>query len=250
VIRGLFLTDTHLRHGQDEHPAYSAVKAFAKAWKPDLTLHGGDIGDWDFISVFNKDNLKALSGKTFKAEYELINREVDYWQSVSKQFVLLLGNHDERVYTAAEKAPMLEGLIEPEFVIMPVERGIKMFRRTEQPYRVGKLAFLHGWYYSKYHCTRHLDAYSGNIVYGHVHDFSCASKTLVAHGQEIQAWSIGCLCDLAPEYKEGMPSGWQHGFAAFYIRDNGDFSLYPVNIVRSRFTFEGKTWGPKGLERK
>jgi 3',5'-cyclic AMP phosphodiesterase CpdA len=246
IKRGVFITDTHWEAGKELHPSYLLVKKFIASYKPDCIVHGGDISDWDFLARFNQDKVKLLTGKSFVQEYDVINREMDFLQKHSNQLIVLAGNHDERVYVAVDKAPTLEGLIEFETQVKFKERGVKWYRATEQPARIGKLNAIHGWYHNKYHTNKHLDVYSGNLIYGHVHDFQTGSKVLQAHKEEIQAWSIGCLCDLNPEWLRGRPSGWQHGFAIFTVRSNGDFNLYPVNIIRNRFTLsDGKEWSLK-----
>ena len=207
-----------------------------------MLFRSGDISDWDFISVFSKGVMAKLSGKTFRAEFDVIEKELDDWQTYANDVVLLSGNHDERVYTAIQKDTTLQNLVEYETMLKLKSRKVPFFRDTQQPYKIGKLNAVHGWYYNRYHTAKHLDVFSGNIVYGHVHTLQTTSKILVAKKQEIQATSLPCLCDLAPEYMNGAPSGWQHGFAVAYVQDNGDFNLYPINIIRDRFIFEGKEW--------
>jgi predicted phosphodiesterase len=242
VIRAMLITDTHWQAGKEMIPAYKAAKAFAKTWKPDLLVHMGDLSDWDFISVFSRDLVGKIEGQTWRKEYDTIARELDYWQKVSKNVSILLGNHDERVYTTIDRTPSLRGLVDFETMLGLKARKIPMFRDTEQPYKLGKLNVVHGWYFNKYHTNKHLDVFSGNMVYGHVHRFQTFSKVLQASKQEIQAWSLGCLCDKEPEYMNGCPSGWQHGFAVVYIQDDGNFNLYPVNVIGKSFVFEGKEY--------
>jgi predicted phosphodiesterase len=240
--RILIGTDFHLKEGDDPVPAYLLFKKFMKDWKPDLFLNLGDVGDWDFISVFSKGVMAKLNAKSFRGEYDVIERELDYWQKYSKKVVLLSGNHDERVYATIDRNTTLKGLVEYENMLKLGERGVDFYRDTQQPYQIGKLWAIHGWYYNQNHAKKHLDVFSGNIVYGHLHASQTASKVLAATKQEIQAWSLPCLCDKAPEYMNGSPSGWQHGFAVAYLSDTGDFNLYPVNIIKDRFIFEGKEW--------
>lgn len=240
--KALLITDTHLEAGVENTPAYDLTMKFAKAWKPDTIVHLGDIGDWDFISSFSRDLVGKLEGKSFKREFATIARQLDVWQSLAPEVVLLAGNHDERVYAALDRAPGLKGYVEYDNALDLKEREVPFLRATEQPYKLGKLHLVHGWYTTANHAKRHLDAYSGNIAYGHLHVFQTASKVLAASHQEIQAWAIGCLCDKNPDYLDGAPSGWQHGAAAVYVQDNGNFNLYPINIIKDAFIFEGKEW--------
>lgn len=242
VKRGVFITDTHFEAGKELIPSYRLIKKFLASYKPDYIVHGGDISDWDFLASFNREKLALLEGKTFVKEYDVINREIDYLQKYCGELIVLAGNHDERVYHAIDKAPTLRGLAEFEVQVDFKGRGVKWLRAVEQPAKLGKLNFIHGWYHNKYHTSKHLNEYSGNLVYGHVHDFQTDSKVLHARQEEIQAWSIGCLCDKNPEWMRGRPSGWQHGFALFTIGTHS-FNVYPINIIRDTFILpSGREW--------
>jgi len=243
IKRGIFITDTHWQQDVPLHPAYLAVKSFAKYFKPDIVVHGGDVGEWEFLMSINEKKLKLINGKTYMREYDTINRELDFWKEVAKdKLYLLLGNHDERIYKAIEKNPMLEGLVEWENRVDL--KGVKFYRwrQPEQPVRIGVPYFAHGWYTNLYHAKKHLEAFSGNIIYGHVHKFQQASKILHAQNKQIQAWSVGCLRDLNPSFIVG-PNEWQHGFGIFYLNGMESFNFYPINIIDGRFmTLEGELW--------
>lgn len=240
--RILIATDTHFKAGEELNPAYLVFKRFFEAWKPDMFFHLGDILDWDFISSFSQGVMKKVANHNFRDEFDVLERELDDWQTYTKQVVLLSGNHDERVYKAIEKNTSLEKLVEYERILDLKERKVPFLRDTQQPYKLGKLNLIHGWFCGQNHAKKHLDVYSGNLAYGHLHVSQTASKVLAATKQEIQAWSIPCLCDKNPDYMDGAPSGWQHGFATVYMDDAGNFNLYPINIIKDRFFFEGREW--------
>jgi hypothetical protein len=130
------------------------------------------------------------------------------------------------------------------------QRNIAYYPVREQPYKRGKLNMIHGWYANRYHAAKHLDKMSGNIVYGHVHEFQTESKVLAAMDEQIAAWSIGCLCDLSPEYAKGRPMKWSHGFAVVYMDEYGNFNLYPIRIFNGSFLFEGERYSLKEMARK
>jgi len=238
--RWLVIPDLHWDAREDLHPSYLLVKKFAKDFEPDGIVFLGDIFDFAYISSFNKELLRTISGKTFRADYDLGNRELDYWQKISKRIIILQGNHDKRVDIVADKSPILEGLIEPEINLHYKERGIEYYRDVEQPIRIGKLYFAHGFYTNINHPKKHLQALAGNIVYGHVHKIASYTMNLLAQGEEIGAWSIGCLTSKAPAWAKGRPMNWQNGFAIVYINDDGTFNLYVVYVINNQFIWDGR----------
>ena len=242
IKTGVFITDTHWVAAEEMHPAYRLVKRFIRAFKPDVLIHGGDLSDWEFLAKFNKEKLRLLADKTYRKEYDLIQRELDFYQKYCKGVHILLGNHDMRVYDAIDCFPSLEGLVEFE---NQLDLGdIKIYSQLEQPIKFGKLGVLHGWYHTKHHTDKHLEEYSGNLLYGHMHKHQLSAKILYGQGGlEIEAQSIACLCDKQPDWYKGRPSHWQHQFAVIYWFANGDFQVFPINIIRNRFVApDGRAW--------
>jgi len=243
IRKGIYITDTHWQQDVPLHASYLAVKSFAKYFKPDIVVHGGDLGEWEFLMSINERKLQLISGKTYLREYDVINRELDFWKPLPKEkLYLLLGNHDERVYKAIEKNPMIEGSLEWENRVDLKGVHFARWRQPDQPVRIGIPYFAHGWYTNLHHAKKHLESFSGNIIYGHVHKFQEASKLLHAQNQEIQAWAIGCLRDRNPDWIAG-PNEWQNGFALFYLNGKKTFNVYPVNIINGTFiTPWGELW--------
>lgn len=77
------------------------------------------------------------------------------------------------------------------------------------------------------------------------HNVSSHTKVTIDDEKDYHtAWSIGCLCNLSPEYRKNMPGSWVHGFAAVYLKPNGNFNLYQIMIVNNKFIFNGKEYKP------
>jgi predicted phosphodiesterase len=53
---------------------------------------------------------------------------------------------------------------------------------------------------------------------------------------------LGCLCDHQPAYLKGKVGNWRNGFAILYVASNGEFNLYPVDIINGRFYFNNKRY--------
>lgn len=240
--KGIVFTDAHLSVKESFHPAYLLVKKFAVDFGPDFVADLGDTLDLDYFASFNKEKVSILGDCDWEGDVDMLNAELDWWQGVTKEYIWMQGNHDERAERIAEIIPAFRQTLDYERRFRIKERGIKYGRLVDGAKKIGKLHLIHGWYTPKYHTYKHLEMLSGNVVYGHVHKFQTHSKTLLAKHEEVQAWSLGCLCDKQPEYTKGRPTGWQHGFAVVYMDDAGNFSLYPVNIINNRFIFGGKEW--------
>ena len=241
---GLIITDVHLDADKWKHPSYELVKLFAQDIKPDWVVNLGDWLDLSYISSFNEAFLRKLENKRYMKDVDLANRELDFWQRIADDHILLEGNHDFRVKRWIDKNPAMEGFLEYENVMKLYERQIPYVWSHEQPYKKGKLMMHHGRFCNKYSAAKHLDVYMGNIVFGHVHKFQTASKVIPNYDDEIQAWSIACLSDVEPEYAKNQPLGHQNGFAVVEMDpETGAFNLYPINIIRGSFIYGGRRWG-------
>lgn len=240
---GIIITDRHHRADEPFHPSYLLVKRFAEAFKPNFVVDLGDTLDLTYFSSFDKDNATAQVVGDWAQDVALLNTELDWWQGVTKKYYWILGNHDWRAKKKAERTDTaLMGMLDYATQFRVKSRGITMLTPEDRPLKIGKLNMIHGWFYNQYHARKHLDVYSGNIVYGHVHTFQTHAKELVAEGKQIQAWSLGCLSNKQPDYLQGRPSQWKNGFAVVYMNDSGNFNLYPVNIIGNSFIFNGIEW--------
>jgi predicted phosphodiesterase len=239
---GIILGDEHLDATEVEHPSYSLVKKFIKSQKPDFIVKLGDWLDMNYLSSFDRDNLKHLEGRRLVSDFDLGKRDLDFLQRNSKEVILLQGNHDERVDRLVSADPRWEGFVEYPKVFDLKERGIKYFPLLKQPFRRGKLNFIHGYWAGLYPARKHLDVYLGNVVMGHVHRFQTFSRVVPNFDTEVQCWTLGCLSDVQPDYLKGQPMGWQHGFAIVYLKNDGSFQLYPINIIKNSFVWERRIW--------
>jgi len=240
----LFKFDCHLRSDQEEHPSYTLVKKFAKSWKPDVVVDGGDFFDFNYISTYDERRARLLEGRRFREDFDLGKRELDFWQKLTDSYIALEGNHDERVQRLIDEQPRFEGLIEVPLNLKFKERKIKWYPLTSRPLQLGKLLVIHGNCTTKYAARRNLEKYKHNVLCGHVHRFASASDSLPVLGETVISWSIGCLCPLQPEWKKGNPTDWTNGFSVAYLDEKtGRFSLYPIYINKyMEFVFENRLW--------
>jgi predicted phosphodiesterase len=242
-------TDRHHIATEPFHPSYLLFKEFAKATRPDGIADLGDTLDLPYFSDFSREDIPVQASADWEDDVDLLNREWDELQKYCAEIVWVLGNHDWRAYKQGLKTPKFASSLNYRRRFHVKDRPMKMLTVEEAPAKIGKLHLLHGWYHNQYHCRKHLDVYSGNVVYGHVHKQQSFSKDLPAERKSIQAWSLGCLCDKQPDYLKGKPSNWQNGFAVAYFDDKGNFNLYPINIVGNSFIWEGREWSLKELKK-
>jgi hypothetical protein len=172
----------------------------------------------------------------------LAKKEIDYLNKYSKKVTLLEGNHDRRIRTYGLKNPEIQDAMNLDSLLDLKSRGVDFIPEEEQPYRLGGLSFIHGWYYNKYAAAKTLIEFGGNIVFGHIHRIQTYTKRIKATGDEIAAWSLGCLTDKEPGYSHGRPNSHVNGFGICYISDDGNFSIYPIHINDEQFIFGGKQW--------
>lgn len=242
--RVLVIPDLQLPY--EDKKSLNAVEQYMGDHEWDEVIQIGDFMDFDIISSHNKENLRAISGKTIDKDYEYGNAVLDRWQKLAPKakFTIIEGNHEFRMERYIDANPVLEGKMEVPGGLNLNRRGIKWipYWSKGDVYRVGKASFIHGTYVNQYHAKKHLEAYDTSVFYGHVHSVQSFSK-VQKKGKPMIAQSLGCLCELNQGYMRGRPSNWVHAFAVFYIQDNGNFNHFVVQVVDHKFVSpEGKLY--------
>lgn len=214
----------------------------AHTW--DGLLYIGDLMDFDCISSFNKENLRSVEKKRLALEYQYANNVLDRHQQIIwnnnpyAKFVLLEGNHEERVERYINANPQLEGLVEVEIGLRLQERGFKWIRSWSkgETYQIGKAHFLHGNYTNQYHPAKMAQKYGDSVFYGHTHDMMCHAVANQLHPDKVHVGqSLGCLCERNQSYMKGAPSNWQQGFGIFFFLEDGTYTYYTPRIFNNQF---------------
>jgi len=225
------------------HHSWLVMRNFIQDLKPEIIVLGGDIFDFPYISKFDIEYEELREGKRFVKDFELVNMQLDFLrQHASMKIVYLEGNHEFRLEQYIRRNPELRGFLDLTTALDLDGKNISFIREVDQPYRVGKLAIIHGWYWSVYHARKHLDEYSGNIIYFHTHSFQQHSRLIRSQDMPISAWGIGCLCDKNPEYARGRTRHWENGCAVIDIDEKNDFQVYPLRIINKKLMFNGSVW--------
>jgi len=246
--RGLFCTDRHF-------PAHdpltnAALHHYIKDNQFDFLIDGGDLGDFDVISAHNKNNLRAVEGKRLTAQYDCMNRELDWLQAAQPKAAITLieGNHEYRVTRYIAAHPEAEGILEVPTQLDLSGRGIEWipFWSKGSIKKIGKASFGHGRYINEMHAKKHALAYCGNFFYGHQHGIQSYSVVNLGDNNTYMAQCCGCLCAYDQTYMQGRPSNWQQAFVEFTFRDDGYFNYNLVQIFAHSFVVNGRIYHAKG----
>lgn len=241
VKRGLALWDLH--YPEHSRSCLNIAVEFCKDFKPDVFILGGDQMDMDCISYYNRNRPKLLEGKRLKEEYDGFQRDVlDRFEMIlglncDKYF--LIGNHEYRVERYLESNPQHEGFIEPEVNLHLSSWSVIPFNESIS---VGKMNFIHGIYWNKYHSYKHVNVYEDNIFYGHVHNNQVFTKTTPLLNLPKQAVGVGCMCNKNPSYKRNMPNDWVNQFLFWYMFPDGSFTYYTPTVVNNRVVINDKIY--------
>lgn len=229
-IRVGVLCDIHIPYHDEQ--ALAAAVLYLKKHRPDVVLLNGDYGDFYTISRFLKNPKK----RNFKREIKL-QRDGLQWlrsQFPKARLVYKLGNHDERYdHWLWNHAPEISDL--PQ-VRLPAILGCKKLGievvGDGRPVMAGKLAIFHGHELSGPFVpamparSAFLRA-TASVMVGHHHRTSTHVQPNWKH-EEIACWSVGCLCDLSPEY--ARVNAFNHGQAVVDVDADGQFQVSNLRL--------------------
>lgn len=192
----------------------------------------GDLPDCYALSKFGKDPRK----RRFREELQATCQFLDALKQLRpKNIVWKGGNHEMRLeHYLQQRAPDLFGMPGfdfPSFCNL-ADRGVEWVNPRE-PIRHHKLILLHGheWgtrFSNPVNPARgaFLKAHEC-ILQAHEHRSSNHVESTLT-GVPIQCWSIGCLCNLHPEY-HAMGHKWNAGFA--YLNTGDSWSVENHSII-------------------
>lgn len=235
------IADAHLQHDEQPHQSYLIAKKFVKSMKPDTIVLLGDFLDFNYLSSYDELLFKHRENKRILKDYEMLNKELDYFQKCSKEIIYLEGNHEYRVTAAIAKNPNLEGLLEVPINLNLKERNIKWVPEMEQPINLNGLYLLHGKNYGIHFTKKTLYEIGGNCVQGHCHRIQSHSMKQFAGEKEYTCWGIGCLSSKAPSYLRGRSNHHMNGLAIVYV-DGEDIDLHNIHINNNKLIFNNKLW--------
>jgi len=236
--KNVVLTDVHITR-KGYAPVYGVVKRFIADFKPDVAYLVGDFAECEALSPHLKGQ---YSEATHLAELEVLDKELTFLENNCGKIVWFEGNHCDWVNQYEAKNPATRGLLGYEKQLRLKERGIEWVpRKRKKLYKVGKLHMFHGMYVNEYHAKKHLMKLGCSVVYGHTHVSQVHTNNQVMQRTH-KAYGLGCLCNKKASYLKDLEGSWNHEFAVLYVATNGEFNLYPIDIINNRFYFNGKSY--------
>jgi hypothetical protein len=237
--RGLVVHDFHTPY--EDKKSWKAVKKYVE-----------DIGHWDYFIFSELMELRELSkfdenmdipdeletsyeyAKNFLGEAEELLRR----KNKDCQIIYLQGNHEFRATNESRKLKnkRFKGNFDIPKKLDLKGKNVKWVKSWEgQNFRVGRSHFSHGLYYGVHHAKKHVLAWGECIYYGHTHDVQEYPLVTKGKNRTIVGKSLGCMCQLNPEYMRNKPSDWQQAFACFMWMPNGNFTEHTVRVFDSKF---------------
>lgn len=202
-------------HGDRHDPkAAAAFRTFVEDFKPKFRVFKGDL--WDFRALRTGAS-KEEKMHSMRADF-LAGMEFLEWY---RPKVLILGNHDQRLWDAVQKDGLTKTgpLVDlASMLIEDFEKLTKKLGTIVLPYDKRKgvfskngLKFTHGFDGMD---PRNMAAIYGDVLYGHGHQIMSYAAPSHSDVPPV-ARMVGCLCRLDMAYNRGQTKtlAQQHGWA-------------------------------------
>ena len=234
--RCLILSDLHIPF----HERAPLIMALEYGYKHniDSILLNGDFVDFYSCSHWQTDPRK----RDFQNEINICRDILGYIRDgfPDAQIILKTGNHEERYYRyLAVKAPELLGVDKFELIsIFGLDDCDVALVDDRRIIKFGKLSIIHGHEFgrtisSPVNPARGLYLRGKDTALcGHFHAASKHNEPNM-NGKMTTCFSVGCLCDLHPDYSP--INRWGHGFAIVdRIDEDGKFEVWNKDIIDGR----------------
>ena len=195
------------------------------------------LGDWqDCASVSFWPTVR----RQFHKEIESVIDSLDFLigQFPNAKIVYKPGNHEYRLprYYVSHAPELVESPLAAMETILGFEsRGIE-FLDYHQLLYAGELPVIHG--HEVPIISKAVNAARGLFLRAktfslcaHCHQTSQHSEKDI-HGTLLTTWSVGCLCDLQPEYAP-LCTSWNNGFALINVEKDGNFEVLNRRVLAS-----------------
>ena len=230
----------------DLHVPYHDVKAVESALR-----HGIDNGcdhlliNGDALDAYQQSRwVKDPNLRNTDKEIETLSQLLKAFEGYFDQKVYKIGNHEERIeHYLFMNAPKMVGISKWSLTdCLQKELDIPDWQMiaSKQLYRLGKLNAYHGHELPR-GLTNPVSVGRGVWLRtkqtGFTSHWHSTSTHIETNGAKTKTWvcfSLGCLCDLHPDY--APVNGWNHGFAMVDIGAGGSF-----NEINCRIN-NGEVW--------
>ena len=210
------------------------------------------IGDFqDYTALLGKakqrqinlttEELKSLDLEFLASKAVLDSIEKALPDGCVKYFIK--GNHEDRADGILHKpdGEYWRKHIDIDERLLLTKRGWKVIPYNDKV-KLGKLNYTHGAYFGTHHAMQHARVYCENVMYGHTHQVQVF--TMPTPARELSFWSasIGCLCDVNPEWQRGKPNAWDHSWAEVNYLPDGSFFPAIHRIIKGKCLVDGKLY--------
>lgn len=231
-------------HIPDHDPiALAMFELWCRDFCPDEIVLNGDIAEMACVSLHDHGHTQILEQEIQEVS-QFLRRLRDAHPKA--KIVYNEGNHEDRLARYQQKhAPALG-----EIVTLPQLLGLTDLNIAWNAYcpdRVyfisQKLGAVHGFAFGEHYAAATLRKYNVSVIVGHAHRPQYTTQPTVGQdGQHTRGcWGGGCLTEVQHVSYLRHPSGWTQGWTAVYSDDDG-FSVYPVNMHKHAFFWDGKKY--------
>jgi predicted phosphodiesterase len=234
--------------GNDSHFPFHDKKVvrmfveFIGRVQPDVVGLLGDIGDCYSISRFDK-RPDRMAKFPLRKEIKIIRSFLQSIRDVAPNADIkyVKGNHEARLEAfLMRKAPELYGL---DVLSWPSLLGLKELniKYYDEGFKFGSLYCTHGSVIRKhggYTARAEFEKNGCSGISGHSHRDGAHPKR--NRGGVYKWWENFCMCDLDPEYIDGV-ADWTQGFS--YVTLIGSRPhVVPIAVINGRYVFAGKEY--------
>lgn len=216
---------------------------FAKDFKPDHVIIGGDALDCGCVSHHNHGKPGATEGmKLIEDAAGLRDNVIRPLEALkAKSYTYVRGNHEGWLTDLEEMIPALEGMLDVD-KLLELNDSWKVIPQGES-HKLGKLVFVHGDQIKggEHSAKWAAMAYEKNIRFGHFHTYQVYTKTSAFDANGHTGVAVPCLCKKNPGYGGGSPNRWAQGFLWGYT-DKQSFNDYVSIIVNGTAMINGKEY--------
>jgi len=230
----LFLSDIHIPFHHEE--SLEIALDYGKE-KVNTIYLNGDVMDMFQVSSHEKDPNKV----GIETEFELTKEFLAYLRQEFPKATIYWkeGNHERRWKRwLRQKAPEVLRMKEFELnIILELHKYGITWIENETLVKFGKLNVIHGNEFrggGGVNPARSLFMRAkSNTIAGDKHKTGENNEGTL-NEDLITTWSVGCLCELNPEYLPFAHTIWNHGFAHITTESNGNFSVKNFRIYRGK----------------
>jgi predicted phosphodiesterase len=231
----LILSDLHIPYHEFE--AIKVALDYGINAGADAIYLNGDIIDFAKISRWQKDP----HAPNVQVEVDMVKEFLYGLTGFGLPIFYKMGNHEERWNAyLLQNAPELYDLdaLQIDSVLGLDELDIVLID-SRVKVSFGKLLVIHGHefgesFFNPVNPARGLFLKAKtSIVAGHNHQTSSHHENDL-NDNPTATFSLGCLCNLSPDYRPFAGTKWNHGFAIVDIEEDGYFTVHNKRIIEGK----------------